>query len=136
MNEPVYPQNPPGVLMVDDTPANLELLTVMMKGRGYRVRAAVSGKLALQAARNYPPDLIFLDINMPDMNGYQVCAALKSDEKLKDIPVIFLSALSETIDKVKAFGAGGVDRTSITRRWTSAKWPIRSTPRSKNLCFI
>ncbi|OGS43245.1 MAG: hypothetical protein A3J79_11110 [Elusimicrobia bacterium RIFOXYB2_FULL_62_6] len=97
------------VLMVDDTPANLELLSGMLKGRGYKVRAAVSGALALQAVRNDPPDLILLDINMPEMNGYEVCAQLKSDEKLKDIPVIFLSALNETVDKVKAFGAGGVD---------------------------
>jgi len=95
--------------MVDDTPANLELLSGMLKGRGYKVRAAVSGKLALQAVRNNPPDLILLDINMPEMNGYEVCGELKADEKLKDIPIIFLSALSETMDKVKAFGAGGVD---------------------------
>ena len=95
--------------MVDDTPANLELLSGMLKGRGYKVRAAISGKLALQAARNDAPDLILLDINMPEMNGYEVCAELKSDEKLKDIPVIFLSALTETMDKVKAFGLGGVD---------------------------
>ncbi|MCX5793715.1 MAG: response regulator [Elusimicrobia bacterium] len=109
MNEPIHPQNPPGVLMVDDTPANLELLSGMLKGRGYKVRAAVSGKLALQAARNDPPDLILLDINMPEMDGYAVCGELKADEKLKDIPVIFLSALNETMDKVKAFGSGGVD---------------------------
>ncbi len=109
MNEVIYSQTTPNVLMVDDTPANLELLTVMLRVRGYKVRAAVSGKLALQAARNNPPDLILLDINMPGMNGYEVCAELKADERLKDIPVIFLSALSETMDKVKAFGAGGVD---------------------------
>ena len=95
--------------MVDDTPANLELLSDMLKGHGYKVRAAVSGKLALQASRNDPPDLILLDINMPGMSGYEVCSELKSDEKLKEIPVIFLSALSETLDKVKAFGSGGVD---------------------------
>jgi len=109
MTEQIYSQTTPSVLMVDDTPANLELLTVMLKVRGYKVRAAVSGKLALQAVRNNPPDLILLDINMPEMSGYEVCAELKADEKLKDIPVIFLSALSETMDKVKAFGAGGVD---------------------------
>jgi len=95
--------------MVDDTPANLQLLSEMLKGRGYRARAAVSGKLALQAARSDPPDLILLDISMPGMNGYEVCAKLKADEKLKDIPVIFLSAHSETADKIKAFSAGGVD---------------------------
>ncbi|MDO8803938.1 MAG: hybrid sensor histidine kinase/response regulator [Elusimicrobiota bacterium] len=109
MTEPINSQNPPSILMVDDIPANLEMLSEMLKGRGYKVRAAVSGKLALQAARNDPPDLILLDINMPEMNGYEVCEKLKADEKLKDIPVIFLSALSETIDKVKAFGTGGVD---------------------------
>lgn len=109
MNEPTDSPALPSVLMVDDTPANLELLSGMLKGRGYKVRAAVSGALALQAVRNDPPDLILLDISMPEMNGYEVCAQLKADEKLKDIPVIFLSALSETIDKVKAFGAGGVD---------------------------
>ena len=109
MTEQIYSQTTPSVLMVDDTPANLELLTVMLKVRGYKVRAAVSGKLALQAVRNNPPDLILLDINMPEMSGYEVCAELKADEKLKEIPVIFLSALSETMDKVKAFGAGGVD---------------------------
>ncbi len=109
MKDPINSKNPPAILMVDDTPANLELLSGMLKGRGYKVRAAVSGKLALQAARNDPPELILLDINMPEMNGYEVCAELKSDERLKDIPVIFLSALTETMDKVKAFGIGGVD---------------------------
>jgi signal transduction histidine kinase len=109
MNEQIFSKTPSSVLMVDDTPANLELLSGMLKVRGYKVRAAISGKLALQAARNDPPDLILLDINMPEMNGYEVCEILKSEEKLKDIPVIFLSALTETMDKVKAFGAGGVD---------------------------
>ena len=109
MNKPIPLKNQPTVLMVDDTPANLELLSVMLKGRGYKVRAAVSGRLALQAARNDPPDLILLDISMPEMDGYEVCAQLKSEERLKDIPIIFLSALTETMDKVKAFGAGGVD---------------------------
>lgn len=97
------------ILVVDDTPANLELLSGMLKERQYRIRAAISGKLAMQAAQNDPPDLILLDINMPEMDGYEVCRQLKDDPKLKDIPVIFLSALTETMDKVKAFGAGGVD---------------------------
>ena len=99
----------PNILVVDDTPANLELLTGMLKDKHYRIRAATSGDLALQAAGSNPPDLILLDINMPGMDGYEVCRRLKSDAKLKDIPVIFLSALSEPMDKVKAFGAGGVD---------------------------
>lgn len=96
-------------MVVDDTPANLQLLTVMLKQRGYRVRPVPSGTLALQAAQKEKPDLILLDVNMPEMNGYEVCERLKTDETLKDIPVIFISALDETIDKIKAFAAGGVD---------------------------
>ena len=99
----------PNVIVVDDTPANLQLLTGMLKERGYKVRPVPSGKLALQAAKNDPPDLILLDIMMPEMDGYQVCERLKADEKLREIPVIFISALNETMDKVRAFGVGGVD---------------------------
>ncbi|MCB4791890.1 MAG: response regulator [Elusimicrobia bacterium] len=105
----IFHQNIPKILIVDDTPANLELLFAMLDERRYKIRAAVSGKIALEAAHNDAPDLILLDINMPEMNGYEVCRCLKEDEKLKDIPVIFLSALSEQEDKVKAFAAGGVD---------------------------
>lgn len=97
------------ILVVDDTPANLQLLTGMLKDRGYRVRPVPSGQLAIQAIQNQKPDLILLDINMPEMNGYEVCKHLKSDAALKDIPVLFISALDETSDKVKAFAAGGVD---------------------------
>jgi phosphoserine phosphatase RsbU/P len=100
---------PAGILVVDDTPANLQVLAGMLKDRGYKVRPVPSGKLALMAAQHDPPDLILLDINMPDMNGYEVCERLKADDKLKGIPVIFISALTEQIDKVKAFALGGVD---------------------------
>jgi phosphoserine phosphatase RsbU/P len=100
---------PASILVVDDTPANLQVLTGMLKDRGYKVRPVPSGKLALQAATHDPPDLILLDINMPDMNGFEVCEKLKADAKLKGIPVIFISALTEQIDKVKAFATGGVD---------------------------
>ena len=99
----------PNILIVDDTPANVLLLVRMLETRGYTTRTVLCGRLALQAARAEPPDLILLDIAMPEMNGYEVCEQLKADETLKDIPVIFISALSETIDKVKAFHAGGVD---------------------------
>jgi signal transduction histidine kinase len=99
----------PNVIIVDDTPANLQLLAGMLKERGYKVRPVPSGKLALQAAKNDPPDLILLDIMMPEMDGYEVCERLKADEKLREIPVIFISALNETMDKVRAFGVGGVD---------------------------
>lgn len=97
------------ILIVDDTPANLRVLSEMLKQQGCRARTVPSGKLAIQAALNKPPDLILLDINMPDMNGFEVCKILKEDDKLKGIPVIFISALTDTIDKVKAFSAGGVD---------------------------
>jgi serine phosphatase RsbU (regulator of sigma subunit) len=94
---------------VDDTPANLQVLAGMLKDRGYKVRPVPSGKLALLAAQRDPPDLILLDINMPEMNGYEVCEHLKADDKLKGIPIIFISALTEQLDKVKAFAIGGVD---------------------------
>jgi len=94
---------------VDDTPANLQVLAGMLKDRGYKVRPVPGGKLALLAARRDPPDLILLDINMPEMNGYEVCEHLKADETLQGIPVIFISALTEQLDKVKAFAFGGVD---------------------------
>ena len=99
----------PNVIIVDDTPANLQLLTGMLKERGYKVRPVPSGRLALQAAKNDPPDLILLDIMMPEMDGYEVCERLKADNRLREIPVIFISALNETMDKVRAFGVGGID---------------------------
>ncbi|HBA59495.1 MAG TPA: adenylate/guanylate cyclase domain-containing response regulator [Elusimicrobia bacterium] len=105
----VIGQAAPNILVVDDMPANLELLSGMLKERHCRIRSALSGELALQAARNDPPDLVLLDINMPGMDGYEVCRRLKADPKLKDIPVIFLSSLDEMQDKVKAFNVGGVD---------------------------
>jgi phosphoserine phosphatase RsbU/P len=100
---------PASILVVDDTAANLQVLAGMLKDRGYKVRPVPSGKLALLATRRDPPDLILLDINMPEMNGYEVCEHLKADDKLKGIPIIFISALTEPLDKVKAFAIGGVD---------------------------
>src|SRR4051794_32104015 len=97
------------ILVVDDTPANLQVLAGMLKDRGYKVRPVPSGKLALLAAKREPPDLILLDINMPEMNGYEVCDQLKADELLAGIPVIFISALTDQLDKVKAFATGGLD---------------------------
>ncbi len=100
---------PASILVVDDAPANLQVLAGMLKDRCYKARPVPSGKLALLAARAHPPDLILLDINMPEMNGYEVCEQLKADDQLKGIPVIFISALNEQLDKVKAFAIGGVD---------------------------
>jgi two-component system, NtrC family, sensor kinase len=100
------------ILAVDDTPANLHLLSNMLSKQGYKVRITTKGKLALQSVLAYPPDLILLDIMMPDMNGYEVCQILKADERTRDIPVIFISALSETFDIIKAFKVGGLDYIS------------------------
>lgn len=97
------------IMIVDDTPANLKLLEDMLLQQGYEVRSFPLGRLALAAATKNPPDLILLDVNMPEMNGYEVCESLKANAALSDIPIVFLSALSETQDKVKAFNAGGVD---------------------------
>ena len=97
------------VLVVDDTTANLKVLAAMLKEQGCIARTVPNGKLALKSIYNNAPDLILLDINMPDMNGYKVCETIKSDETIKNIPVIFISALTETLDKVKAFSVGGVD---------------------------
>lgn len=97
------------ILIVDDTPENLKVLSEMLRGKGYEVRPVPNGNLALQAIRSQPPDLILLDINMPEMNGFEVCEKIKKEEALKKIPIIFISALTETLDKVKAFSIGGVD---------------------------
>ncbi|MEG3437535.1 diguanylate cyclase [Pannus brasiliensis CCIBt3594] len=97
------------ILIVDDTPDNLRLLTKMLESRGYTIRKSLNGRMALQAARRDPPDLILLDITMPDMNGYEVCQRLKASEITAHIPIIFISALDRTTDKVRAFELGGQD---------------------------
>jgi two-component system, sensor histidine kinase and response regulator len=100
------------IMIVDDNPANLKLLEDMLSQQGHEVRSFPLGRLALAAAMNNPPDLILLDINMPEMDGYTVCQRLKSTERLADIPIVFLSALNDTQDKVKAFRSGAVDYIS------------------------
>jgi PAS domain S-box-containing protein len=90
-------------------PENLQLLSQLLTERHYKVRSVTKGKTALRAAQAAPPDLILLDINMPEMGGYEVCERLKADDITRDIPVIFISALGETLDKVRAFAVGGVD---------------------------
>jgi adenylate cyclase len=97
------------ILVVDDNPANLTLLSGMLTEGGYEVRPALNGALALRASLASPPDLILLDVNMPGLNGYDVCRELKSAGSTRDIPVIFISALDAIGDKVMAFEAGGVD---------------------------
>jgi signal transduction histidine kinase len=97
------------ILVVDDTPDNVRLLTAMLSEQGYKVRKALNGPMAITACQMVLPDLILLDINMPEMNGYEVCQQLKADEKTREVPVIFISALDDVLDKVKAFDAGGAD---------------------------
>lgn len=97
------------ILAIDDTPENLQLLSQLLSDRQYKVRSVTKGKTALRAAQAAPPDLILLDINMPEMGGYEVCEHLKAHDNTREIPVIFISALGETLDKVRAFEVGGVD---------------------------
>lgn len=100
------------VLVVDDQPANIRLLTDLLTQSGYRVKGAPGGKWALKSLSGTLPDLILLDIKMPDMDGFEVCRRLKEDERTRDIPVIFISALDSVEDKVAAFEAGGIDYVS------------------------
>lgn len=101
--------DPYEILVVDDTADNLRFLKLMLEERGYLVRAASEGPLALESVSARLPDLILLDVKMPEMNGYEVCRRLKADHRSRKVPVIFISALDETIDKVKGFKSGGVD---------------------------
>ncbi|NVN93925.1 MAG: hybrid sensor histidine kinase/response regulator [Bacteroidetes bacterium] len=108
-NENVLSNNTSNVLIVDDISDNLKVLGNILKNEGYKVRPVPNGALALQVANKETPDIILLDIMMPDMDGYEVCRQLKQNPILSDIPVIFISALNDTNDIVKAFTSGGVD---------------------------
>lgn len=99
----------PKILVVDDKPNNLHFFSKILTDKGYKVQRAISGQLALNGAMDAHPDLILLDIIMPHMDGYEVCRRLKATPETREIPVIFLSALNEALDKVKAFEVGGVD---------------------------
>lgn len=101
--------NKQDILIVDDTPENLRLLSTLLTKEGYNVRKALNGEMALLAAKTIKPNLILLDINMPGMDGYEVCEHLKKDEQTRSIPVIFLSAIDDVEYKVKAFRMGGID---------------------------
>ncbi len=104
MNQPRH-----SILIVDDMPDNLHLLVKILNLKQFNVRVALSGKAALATARAIPPDIILLDIKMPGMDGYAVCEQLKADKRTQDTPVIFLTAVDELVNKVKAFEVGGVD---------------------------
>ncbi|MGB3516180.1 MAG: diguanylate cyclase [Elainellaceae cyanobacterium] len=100
------------ILVVDDQPDNIRLLSTLLIEQGYKVRKATNGEMALNAIDIRLPDLILLDINMPSLNGYEVCRSLKANPKTSHIPVIFLSALDDSRDKVRAFQVGGSDYVS------------------------
>src|SRR5438046_1571476 len=103
------PMSQGSILIVDDNANNLSLLAGLLREAGYRVRAATSGVRALEGIILQPPELIMLDITMPEMDGFEVCRRLKAGEATRSIPVIFISALDDVFDKVKAFETGGVD---------------------------
>lgn len=113
----------PSVLVVDDHPDNLRTLSAILNQQGYKVRKAISGAVALETVRSQPPDLILLDIRMPEVDGYDVCAALKASDQTCDIPIIFLSALDDAATKIKAFGLGGADY--ITKPFQSEEVLLR-----------
>ena len=97
------------ILIVDDVPQNLNLLTHILTRAGYSVRAASDGVIALEAVREKIPDLILLDIRMPVMDGFEVCKRIKAQDETRDVPVIFISGLHDSADKVQGFNVGGVD---------------------------
>lgn len=109
MNNSSQDRSKGNILIVDDIPDNLRVLSTLLNHHGYKVRSVIKGSMALRVAKAGFPDVILLDINMPEMNGYEVCEQLKSDPDTQEIPVIFLTALDEVMDKVKAFKVGGVD---------------------------
>ncbi len=109
----------PVILIIDDEPENLTLLGDILHSEGLRIRAFLRGDHALRAAQEAPPDLVLLDINMPELDGYEVCRRFKADDALRAIPILFLSAFSETSDKITAFEVGGADY--ITKPFSNAE---------------
>ncbi len=107
MNEGLSKQQ--AILIVDDNATNLGVIADYLNEHGFRIVTARSGEMGIQRARTAQPDLILLDVMMPEMDGFEACRRLKADEQTKDIPVIFMTALSEVEDKVRAFQMGGVD---------------------------
>lgn len=121
------------ILIIDDESANLKLLSEMLVKDGYRVRPANSPRLAIDSALVKPPDLILLDVRMPDMDGFQVCDLLKLDERTRDIPILFISALQNPKDKVRCFELGGVDFISKPFQWAEVLARIRTHLMLRNM---
>ena len=107
------------ILLVDDTPENLQLLSTLLAKEGFDISVAVNGAEALKIVTRLKPDMILLDIMMPEMDGYEVCERIKAQEELKEIPIIFVSAKTELVDKIKAFHLGGADY--ITKPFKAAE---------------
>ena len=103
------PEHRGTILIVDDTPANVSVLLDHLSQHGFKVLVAESGPSALMQAKHAQPDLLLLDVMMPEMDGFETCRRLKRNEATREIPVIFMTALSDTDDKVRAFGSGAVD---------------------------
>jgi len=121
------------ILIVDDGPENLRVLSELLRSEGYLTRPVSDGDLALQAAAADPPDLILLDIMMPGMDGFEVCRQLKKDTRLRDIPVVFLSAMDDVADKVKAFSVGGVDYVSKPFQFPEVRMRVENHLRLRRL---
>lgn len=109
MNEPLKKDEQANILLVDDSRANLRLLVDILTRQGYKARPVMDGEAALKAVKAQAPDLILLDIMMPGIKGYAVCEHLKADQRFRDTPIIFISALHDSQDKIEAFAKGGVD---------------------------
>jgi signal transduction histidine kinase len=120
----------PEILIVDDLPANLKILGDILEDDGYRVRPVRNGKLALQVAEKVMPDLILLDVLMPGIDGFEVCRRLKENQKLHDIPVIFISSIDDTDDIVRALSTGGIDY--ITRPFRAEEVTARVSAHLKD----
>ena len=103
------PESPPTILVADDNPDNLKVMSRALKASGFAVRLATNGAAAMRSVHAQPPDLILLDVHMPEMDGYEVCAALKSDPHTEPIPIVFVSAMNEEFNKVRAFESGAED---------------------------
>lgn len=121
------------VLVVDDNPANLTLLASLLDRSGYEARVAVEGGAALRAVEAQLPDLILLDIGLPDIDGYEVCRRLKAEARSAEVPIIFISALNETIDKVRAFQVGGVDYITKPFQFDEVKVRVETHLRLRRL---
>lgn len=122
----------PDVMIIDDALASLQLLQTLLQGMGYRVRPFSKGSLALKAAESEPPDLVLLDVKMPEMDGYQVCRQLKASKKLCDIPVLFISASNEDLDRLQALATGGVDYVSKPFRLPELRFRLQTHIRAQH----